>query len=552
MPPRLLGFEFVFRGGGRPLKKPGLSMSDTASSERKSGSAWSPRRFGAYTCLGGAILLFLCGNLHAQQANQPSQTTQPAQKPASTDQKKPTALPQHKLGPLDISINWRNRVEDWDWFQAKSGNNSYVFDDSLLRIALSQQLNRFSWEVEVAQDAILGLPDDAVIAAPQGQLGLGGTYYAANGNHTENADAFAKQAFVQFNAAHEGSPKIGRFEFFDGTEVKPKDPTLATLVLTRLAHRLISNFGFAAVQRSFDGAEFSDNFGENNVTLFAARPTAGVFQVDGNGELDVDIYYGAFNRSFTTAHSASQLRVFSVGYVDHRTTILKTDNRPTAVRSADHDKIELATFGADYAGVYHTSSAGTFDLLGWAAVQGGSWGELTQRSSAFVGEAGWQLFSGRVKPWLSAGYSYGSGDGNPNGLTHGTFFQVLTTPRLYARFPFYNMMNNEDAYGTFSVQPISKLTLRSEVHSLRLANAADFWYTGGGAFQRNTFGYTGRPSNGSRSLANVLDFSADYQFNHYISATLYYGYAWGKSVVKALYPNDPNGQLLYLETNFHF
>jgi hypothetical protein len=388
--------------------------------------------------------------------------------------------------------------------------------------------------------------------APQGQLGLGGTYYAANGNHSNNAYAFVKQAFVQFNAKGEVSPKVGRFEFFDGTEVKPKDPALATLVLSRLAHRLISNFGFSAVQRTFDGAQLSWNSGENNLTFFAARPTRGVFQVDGNGELDIDVYYGAYNRSFTTAHSAGQLRIFSVGYVDHRTTVLKTDNRAPAARAADHSKIEIATVGADYAHVFHTAAAGAFDFLGWGAIQTGSWGTLTQRAGAFVGELGWQPPTNVLKPWVSAGYSYGSGDGNPNDSTHGTFFQVLTTPRLYARFPFYNMMNNEDFYGTLDLHPASKLTLRSEVHALRLASASDLWYLGGGAFQRGTFGYTGRPSNGSRSLANVWDISADYQFTHSLSATLYYGHAWGKSVVKRIYPEDPSGQLVYLETNFHF
>jgi hypothetical protein len=38
---------------------------------------------------------------------------------------------------------------------------------------------------------------------------------------------------------------------------------------------------------------------------------------------------------------------------------------------------------------------------------------------------------------------------------------VLTTPRLYARFPFYNMMNNEDFYGTLNLRPSARLLLRS-------------------------------------------------------------------------------------------
>ena len=72
-------------------------------------------------------------------------------------------------------------------------------------------------------------------------------------------------------------------------------------------------------------------------------------------ELDVEIYYGAFTRSVNTPHGEAQLRVFGLGYVDDRNTILKTDNRPVPVRTADVGKIELATCGADYvAGIqYH-------------------------------------------------------------------------------------------------------------------------------------------------------------------------------------------------------
>jgi hypothetical protein len=198
---------------------------------------------------------------------------QSGQHPASREQSAPPK--KHKPGPVDISINWRARVEGWDWFGATSGNSNYALGHSLLRIGLGQQLPLFNWQLEVAQATILGLPDNAVDPAPQGQLGLGGTYYAANGNHSNNAYAFVKQAFIQFNAKGEGSPKLGRFEFFDGTEVKPKDPALATLVLSRLAHRLISNFGFSAVQRTFDGAQLSWNSGENNLTFLPhAQPAA--------------------------------------------------------------------------------------------------------------------------------------------------------------------------------------------------------------------------------------------------------------------------------------
>ena len=486
-------------------------------------------------------------NAPPQQIAQLNQSLAPQSSQAATPRAE-----KHKIGPFDISINWRTRTEGWQWFQGAKGNNEYPFFDSMLRIGIGQTREKLDWFIEGEQASILGLPNDAVVAAPQGQLGLGGTYYVANGNNTNNSNGFLKQAYVNFKHLGNSNVKLGRFEFFDGLEVKPKDPTLAAIVATRIAHRLISNFTFAAVQRTFDGGQFSWNSGSNNFTIFGARPVQGVFQVDGMDELDTEVYYGALNHAVNTSHGAGALRVFALGYVDDRNTVLKTDNRPAAVRTADLGKVEIATYGANYAQVLNTQRNGKFDFLAWGALQGGSWGALTQRAGAFVGEVGWQQPVVALKPWVSMGYSYGSGDGNPKDGNNGTFFQVLTTPRQYARFPFYNMMNNEDAYVTLNVSPASKLKLRSEAHALRLANSHDLWYLGGGAFQPKTFGYTGRPSNGHQGLANVWDLSADYQITKNLTLSPYYGHAWGKAVIQALYPRNANGTLAFLETNFHF
>ena len=478
--------------------------------------------------------------------NVPGAPTSPSPAPASN------APPKHKLGPLEISVNWRTRAEGWNWFQGDTGNSDYGFWNSLLRAGIGQTGERFDWFVEGEQPSILGLPNDAVVPAPQGQLGLGGTYYAANNNHTNEANGFVKQAFVNIKRLGPAGLKIGRFEYFDGGEVKPSDPLLATVVQTRIMHRLVSNFGFSAVQRAFDGVQLSLNSGQNNFTFLGARPTEGVFQVKGMDELDVDVYSGTYTRTFDKGRNVGDLRIFGIGYVDHRTLALKTDNRPQAVRAADEGKIEIGTYGMDYVHIYHAQNAGNFDLVLWGALQNGSWGGQSQHAAAFVTEAGWQLPVRVLQPWFSVGYSYGSGDGDPNNGRHSTFFQLLPTPRPYARFPFYNMMNNEDVYGTLNVRPSSKLSLRTEAHALRLASASDLWYSGGGAFQPKTFGYTGRPSHGNRGLANVWDMSADYQVTRSFSTTLYYGHAWGKGVVESIYPKDASGQFIFLETNFHF
>src|SRR5262249_57316716 len=103
-----------------------------------------------------------------------------------------------------------------------------------------------------------------------------------------------------------------------------------------------------------------------------------------------------------------------------------------------------------------------------------SWGALTHRAAAFASEVGWQPRAGeRLGLWIRGGYDYGSGDASPTDGTHGTFFQVLPTPRLYARLPFFNMMNDGDAFAEVIVRPVPRVTVRGDVHSLSLADAHD-------------------------------------------------------------------------------
>ena len=157
-----------------------------------------------------------------------------------------------KIGSVTVSAFIHERYEAWNWFPTK-GESTYGFSGSLLRLGFSQQTANFDWNFELAAPILLGLPNRAVLPAPQGQLGLGGNYYAANKSNQNAAFVFPKQANVRLKNEHSGL-QMGRFEFVDGTEVTLKDPTLATLIRDRIAHRLIGTFAFADVQRSVQPA----------------------------------------------------------------------------------------------------------------------------------------------------------------------------------------------------------------------------------------------------------------------------------------------------------
>jgi len=442
----------------------------------------------------------------------------------------------------------RLRFEDWDFFKAQSGDNSYGYGASLLRVSVGRQFRSQDWLFEFAQPSLIGLPAQAIAPAPQGQLGFGGTYRVANPDRV--VGIFLKQAFVRFKGVggdQANTLRLGRFEYGDGLELNAEGP-LGAVVRDRVANRLIGNFGFTHVMRSFDGIHFSRGAANTNLTFLAVRPTEGVFQVKGTKELNIDLVYGAWSKIHRSV-GEGQGRIFATYYRDGR-DVLKTDNRP-AVRAQDHQNINIATVGGNYVNVFGLGR-GKADVLFWGAIQTGSWGTLTHRANAFAAEAGYQLGSVRLKPWLRGGYFRGSGDDNPLDRTHGTFFQELPTPRPFARFPLYNLMNNEDAFAQLTVIPDRKLTLRSEAHSLNLANANDLWYIGGGAFQKETFGYTGRPSGGHKGFATIVDLSADYQFDAQTTFTFYVAHASGKSVIRNIYPDGSNANFAYVELNRRF
>lgn len=448
--------------------------------------------------------------------------------------------------PFSVFVYDRTRVDNWQWFAAPPESETYSYVESLLRIGIAQHIQRWDWELELAQPAVLGLPKDAVSPiTAQGQLGLGGTYYASNSNNTEPAAAFFKQGFLRYHFdGKDKNLRLGRFEFIDGQETQPKNATISWLQTNRIAHRLIGNFAFSNAQRSFDGLDGHYGSGNWDITAFAARADQGVFNMNGNPELNVDLQYLAFTHSALSRHVL--WRAFGIAYHDGRPGITKTDNRALAVRAADHNNIRIGTYGGDLLAATPTS-AGQFDFLFWGALQNGSWGALDHRAGAAAVEGGYQVGKAASRPWFRAGWFRSTGDNNPTDSTHNTFFQILPTPRIYARIPFYNLMNSTDTFVQVAEKPVGNLALRADLHWLQLTTGKDLWYSGGGAYDNKVFGYTGRPGNGFSSLASLVDISADWQVTKNVAANFYYAHVWGKSAIGKIYPDDRNSQYGYAE-----
>jgi hypothetical protein len=429
-----------------------------------------------------------------------------------------------------LTGSMRVRIESWQFFEAPGYDDDYDYLGAQLRFGSKHQIGRFGAQIEFEAPALLNLPEDAVAPAPLGQLGLGANYDQANNSGSDAAGIFLKQAWLRF-----GMFRAGRFEFIEGTERMPADPQLAAVRRDRIANRLIGTFGFSHVGRSFDGIQLDGK----SWSVLAARPTKGVFRVHGGENIqEVGFVYGSWSRSTAT----TDVRVFGIGYQDDR-EVVKTDNRPAVLRNLDREEIRIGTLGT-----HSIFKFGKANLLVWGALQGGDWGTLDHRAAAIDLEAGWQFSNASLR----AGWYRSSGDDDPVDDEHGTFFTPLPTPRVYARFPFYNAMNNNDVFVQVSgIQVHPKLSLQTELHGLTLSNENDLWYAGGGAFEDDTFGFAGRPSNGHEDLATTLDLQVLYKPNPATDVTFYIAHAFGGDVIRAIF-SDEDATFAYVEWLWRF
>ncbi len=459
----------------------------------------------------------------------------------------------------------RGRSESFDFFKpaidkakgVTANQNDYTF--GALRARLGVAMNT-AWVDGLLQGEYTGLyelPGQAFAGPPVGPLGLGGAYYKDNGS-TNPGDVHLKQGYLSFKlqpmvGLANSYFKGGRFEISDGLEYKTGDAKFDMLKTTRVSQRLIGPFDFTHATRNFDGFSLTYDDSALNVTLSATHPTQGGFNIHAQNEIShIDLAYGALTSKRGALLPGTEARLFYLYYGDDR-GVQPVDNRPLASRpKLNRDSLAISTIGTHWLATQDFGPGG-FDAMLWGAYQFGDWGNLSQNSYAATVEAGYQWTQVPLKPWLRAGYFRSSGDGNAKDGNHGTFFQVMPTVRLYAKFPFYNLMNLQDVFAQISIAPTQTTKLGVDFHHLSLANTRDLFYGGSGATSvSDSFGYYGRASGGNGQVGQLVDVGFTHNLHKNFSYSLYYAHAFGDAVASNVYQVKSNADYGFVEFTASF
>lgn len=443
------------------------------------------------------------------------------------------ALPRIETdGPWDSKIRLevfdRFRAEFVDWFSTPydSATPRYRYNFVGNKLQLGLRVTRAPYELFVQfQNSTLGnVPSDAV--------GVGGTYYAntmrstQNGAILRNGWASTKSLFGVQGLFLKG----GRQLYSDGLDAPAKQPNLKWIQQNRISQRLIGPFDYTHVGRSFDGGQIGYANDLINVTGFGFVPTYGGYEVDANRELDITLGGVALNLPDSPQLGNTIGRLFWFVYDDQRDVVF-LDNRPLPVRQAD--KGQSATIHTIGANAIHALQLGPgmADGMAYGFGQFGDWQSQQQSSWAYGVEAGYQLTDVWSRPWMRFGINSASGDPDPDDDLHQTFFQLLPTAWLYAQFPFYNMMNNQDVFVQWLLDPHPMVTVRTDLHWLRVNSGQDLAYFGGGATKNDFFGYGGVPAKGRHELAYLAHVNVQVRPTSYFTVNAFYAHAFGQGVI---------------------
>jgi Alginate export len=439
------------------------------------------------------------------------------------------------------------RVESWSFFEPVRGGGDPTYTFLGNRATLGARLTTPHFDLDGAFQYVqlIRLPENSI---GPGALGNGALYYFSAGTR-EAYQLYFKTMTARLKGLLPGlSFSAGRMNYTSGAESSSGDPSIEAVKRLRLDARLIGNFEWSIVQRSFDGGRIDVDRERWSATAAVLFPTQGGYEESAN----LTITALRIRTAAVTLKPAlvphSDIQVFGYQYSDHRGILVRPDN---SGRMSDAADINLTTIGASHVGVFPVRR-GRLDTVLWAAAQAGDWYELSHRAFSIAAEAGYRV-STPAALWIRAGVQHASGDRDPRDGRHGTFFQMVPSIDRYSRSTTYAHMNLRDVFADVSLRPVPRLTIRGDVHRLVLPEAADRWYSGSGATARTGlyFGYSSRPSSGATDLGTIVEGSADLSLRRDWSVNGYFGWMKGGEVVRRLFTGE-RLRFFYLENVFSF
>jgi hypothetical protein len=170
---------------------------------------------------------------------------------------------------------------------------------------------------------------------------------------------------------------------------------------------------------------------------------------------------------------------------------------------------------------------------------------------AFAGHADLgYTFDANWVPRIALGYSFASGDYNPNDKNVETFQNLFpTNHKFYGQMDLFSWQNLHDVEVDLKIAPIRAVTMRLDFHAFWLADTNDAWYRANGTTAVRPL------SSAARTAGNFVGTELDFLVTWNVSKNLQleggYSHFFSGDYLAATGPND-SADFAYLQTKISF
>ncbi len=286
-------------------------------------------------------------------------------------------------------------------------------------------------------------------------------------------------------------------------------------------HRVIGNFVWSNVGRTFDGGRAMWDTDSIHAEVFAAKVDEdGWLGADGSDNSDENIY--AAQLAFKKLVPGALLELMYIQKND------QDDTANSAVASGyaaagDGSGVVIHDFGVRIDGKVPNLDAIDYTIESHGQV--GDYADDSQQAWAFAGKTGYTFKELAWKPRIGFEYAFASGDDDTTDSKHETFDNLYPTNHWQGIYGFADLLswqNMHDFRGQFKVQPTSKLTAQVDYHWFMLDEEADGWYLANGTLA------AARPGAGfntsDEDLAQEVDLTVGYAL--YKNVNILAGYSF--------------------------
>ncbi|UJS16322.1 MAG: alginate export family protein [Candidatus Jettenia sp.] len=292
-------------------------------------------------------------------------------------------------------------------------------------------------------------------------------------------------------------------------------------------HRVIGNFVWSNVGRTFDGGRFMWDTDAIHAEAFAAKVDEDGWttaETDNDGNSDENIY--AAQLGFKKLIPGALLELMYIQKNDQDSVT----NSATATGFdpvGASDDVVIHDFGIRIDGKVPGLDA--IDYTVESHFQGGEYGTQDQEAWALAARVGYTFKELPWTPRIGVEYDYASGDDDPADNDHETFDNLYPTNHWQGNYGFIDLIswqNIHDFRGNIKVVPTNKLTVQVDYHYFLLDEEEDGWYFANGLLATGTRpgGVGGSYASNDDNLAQEIDLTVSYDL--YKNVKILAGYSF--------------------------